>query len=95
VLIIADERTARDVYAELFRMRGYAVTIATGARAGLRALMARPRHFCIAVVAVANGALPLRRRLLRVQPRLRVHLTGRERVPFDLFAPRPRPSLLH
>jgi DNA-binding NtrC family response regulator len=93
VLIIADERIAREVYAELFSMRGYSVATANDASSGLRAVLRRPRRFAIAVVALASGAGGLRRRLLRAQPELRVHVTVREQTPFDLYAQRAHQSL--
>jgi DNA-binding response OmpR family regulator len=74
VLIVADDATARDVYAELFAMRGYSVLTAASAREGL--VRAQTRAVTIVVLALATGAAQLRKRLLARRPRLRVHVTG-------------------
>lgn len=91
VLIIADDPVAREVYAELFGMRGYAVVTAGGAREGLR--VARQRGIGIAVLAVAAGAAQLRRRLHAVRPALRVHVTGLMPLSFELLRPPARQQL--
>ena len=85
VLIIADEPTAREVYGELFAMRGYDVVLAAGARDGLRA--ARNRRIGTVVLAVSSGASQLRRQLTTLLPRVRVHVTGLMALPFDVMAP--------
>jgi DNA-binding response OmpR family regulator len=74
VLIVADDATARDVYAELFAMRGYAVMTAASAREGLVRAQARTVH--VVVLALTTGALQLRKRLLARRPRLKIHVTG-------------------
>ncbi len=74
VLIIAEEAAARAVYGELFALRGYDVTLAAGARDGLRA--ARNRRVGVVVVAMATGATQLRRKLTAMRPLLRVHVVG-------------------
>jgi CheY-like chemotaxis protein len=75
VLIVADDPVAREVYAELFASRGHVVATACGAREGI-ASVARRRDIGIAVVALATGAGPLRRRLRAIAPGLRVHVLG-------------------
>jgi DNA-binding NtrC family response regulator len=74
VLIVADDATAREVYAELFAMRGYKVVAAPNAREGLR--RARDRKIGVVVVAMANGGAQLRSKLQALRPKLRVHVTG-------------------
>jgi len=74
VLIVAEDAVARDVYAELFVMRGYSVVAAATAREGVTQL--RRRRITVAVVALATGATQLRRRLLALRPALKVHVTG-------------------
>jgi DNA-binding response OmpR family regulator len=73
-LIVAEDAVARDVYAELFVMRGYAVLTAGSAREGLS--QARRRRVAVAVLALATGTAQLRRRLRAVRPQLKVHVTG-------------------
>ena len=92
VLIIADDRAGRDVYAELFAMRGYGVVTAAGAREGLK--LARAQKVTVAVLAVANGAAQLRRRLRALRPTLRVHVTGLLPLCFDAL-PRAARQQLH
>jgi CheY-like chemotaxis protein len=74
VLIIADDPIAREVYCELFAMRGHQVEAASCARAGLLRVAQRRD---VAVVVLALNAIaavaPLRRRLQALAPRLRVH----------------------
>jgi multisubunit Na+/H+ antiporter MnhF subunit len=67
VLIIADDPIAREVYCELFAMRGHHVEAASCARAGLVRLAQRPD---VAVVVVALNAIAA------VAPRIRVHALG-------------------
>jgi DNA-binding NtrC family response regulator len=74
VLIIAEEPAAREVYGELFAMRGYDVSLAAGARDGLRA--ARDRRVGVVVLAMATGATQLRRKLTALRPFVRVHIVG-------------------
>jgi DNA-binding NtrC family response regulator len=74
VLIVAEDAVARDVYGELFAMRGYSVLMAANAREGLT--LARRRRIAVAVLALATGAAQLRRRLLTLRPSLKVHVTG-------------------
>ena len=74
VLIIADEPAAREVYGELFAMRGYDVMLAAGARDGLRA--ARDRRIAVVVLALATGATQLRRKLAALRPLVRVHVAA-------------------
>lgn len=85
MLIIADDPVAREVYAELFAMRGYIVVTAAGSRDGLA--LARRRAVTIAVLAVAAGALQLRRKLAAMRPALRVHVTGLLPLCFDMMPP--------
>lgn len=82
MLIIADDPVAREVYAELFGMRGYVVVTAVGARDGLE--RARRRAVTIAVLALAAGAAQLRRKLHAIRPTLRVHVTGLLPLCFEL-----------
>lgn len=79
MLIIADDAVAREVYAELFVMRGYDVETAASARAGL-IRVAQGRDVTTVVLALANSAsvAPLRRRLHAIAPRLKVHVLGLE-----------------
>jgi hypothetical protein len=86
VLIIADDPMAREVYAELFALRGYGVATASGARDGVRRL-ARDRGIAVAVLAVTSGAMQLRRRLHSIRPSLRVHVTGILPLACDGMAP--------
>jgi DNA-binding NtrC family response regulator len=74
VLIVADDATAREVYAELFAMRGYAVATASSAREGL--VRAQARAIAVVVLAMTSGATQLRKRLLSQRPRLKIHVTG-------------------
>ena len=91
VLIIADDRVGREVYAELFAMRGYTVVTAASSREGLR--LARTPKVTIAVLAVATGATQLRRRLHALRPALRVHVTGLLPLCIDLLSPVARQQL--
>jgi CheY-like chemotaxis protein len=88
VLIVADDPLARAVYAELFALRGYDVATACSAREGVRRL-ARDRGIAVAVLAVASGAMQLRRRLHAVRPWLRVHVTGLLPLGGDAMTPQP------
>jgi DNA-binding NtrC family response regulator len=74
VLIIADEPVAREVYGELFTLRGYDVVLARGARDGLH--LARDHRIGVVVVALAAGAPKLHRRLTELRPLVRVHVAG-------------------
>ncbi len=91
LLIIADDAVARQVYGELFVMRGYDVRTAAGGREGLR--LARNRHVTTVVVAMATGAAQLRRKLHALRPQVRVHVTGLVPLPFDLTTPMARQQL--
>ena len=91
VLIIADDPVAREVYGELFVMRGHDVVTAAGAREGLR--LARDRRITVAVVAVPSGAAQLRRKLHALRPMLRVHVTGLMALPLDVVSSTPRQQL--
>jgi CheY-like chemotaxis protein len=95
VLIIADDPIARDVYCELFAMRGHQVEAAAGARAGL-ARVAHRRDVAVVVLALRSiGAVaPLRRRLRALAPRLRVHALGVTSGGYDALMP-SRQQLLH
>ncbi len=85
VLIIAVDPLAREVYGELFAMRGYDVVTADGAREGLRC--ARDRGVATAVIALpAGGAARLRERLHAIRPTLRVHVTEMLPLPFEVMA---------
>ncbi len=81
VLIIADDPLAREVYAELFAMRGYGVVTAGCAREGLK--LARGAKVTVVVLAVDVGAAQLRRRLRAVRPLVPVHVTGLPALAFD------------
>ena len=84
VLIIADDAVAREVYAELFALRGYGVVTASTASDGLKA--ARDRTIAVAVLAVASGAAQLRRRLRAIRPTMRMHVTGMMPLCFDVMS---------
>jgi CheY-like chemotaxis protein len=88
VLIIADDPVAREVYCELFSMRGHQVEAASCARAGLLRVAQRRD---VAVVVLALSALsavgPLRRRLQALAPQLRVHALARLPGCFDALMP--------
>lgn len=91
VLIIAEDPVAREVYGELFAMRGYAVVTAAGAREGLRC--ARDRRVTTAVVALTSGGPQLRKQLHTLRPTMRVHVTGLLPLPFDIMTPLARQQL--
>jgi hypothetical protein len=91
VLIIAEDPVAREVYGELFAMRGYEVITASGARDGLRC--ARDKRVTTAVVALSAGGPQLRKQLHTLRPTLRVHVTGLLPLPFDVMAPLARQQL--
>ena len=92
VLIIAEDPVAREVYAELFAMRGWRVGTAATARQGLRS--ARDRRYSTAVVALAVGGAQLRKQLHTLRPSLRVHVTGlMSPLPFDVMTPSARQQL--
>ncbi|MCU1281899.1 MAG: hypothetical protein JWM53_5445 [bacterium] len=91
VLIIADDPVAREVYGELFLMRGHDVLTAAGAREGLR--LARDRRVTVVVLAVPSGAAQLRRKLHALRPMLRVHVTGLMALPFDVMTSTARQQL--
>jgi CheY-like chemotaxis protein len=86
---VADDATARDVYAELFAMRGYDVVTAASAGEGL--MRAQTRAVRVVVLALASGATHLRKRLLARRPRLRIHITGL----MPLWLDPPLPALRH
>lgn len=91
VLIIADDAVARQVYGELFAMRGWDVKTATSAREGLR--MARDRRIGAVVLALPTGVAQLRARIRAMRPLLRVHTTGMIPLPFDMMAPVARQQM--
>ncbi len=92
VLIIADDPLAREVYGELFAMRGYGVVTAGCAREGLE--LARGAAVTVVVLALDAGAAQLRRRLRAVRPLLRVHVSGLLPLGFELMPPiAPRQQL--
>jgi DNA-binding response OmpR family regulator len=91
ILIIADDPVAREVYGELFVMRGHDVIMAAGAREGLK--LARDRRITVAVLAVPSGAAQLRRKLHALRPMLRVHVTGLMALPFDVVSSTSRQQL--
>jgi DNA-binding NtrC family response regulator len=91
VLIIAEDPVAREVYTELFLLRGHEVVTAGCAREGLR--HARDRHIGVAIIAMTTGAAPLRRRLHALRPMLRVHVTGMRPLPLDATMPTSRQHL--
>jgi DNA-binding response OmpR family regulator len=91
VLIIADEAIARQIYGELFAMRGWDVVTARGAREGLR--LARDRRIGAVVLALPTGVAQLRARIRALRPLLRVHTTGMMPLPFDMMAPAARQQL--
>jgi len=91
VLIIADDEIARQVYGELFAMRGWDVVSACGARDGLR--LARDRRIGAVVLALPTGVAQLRARIRAMRPLLRVHTTGMVPLPFDLMAPVERQQM--
>ena len=84
VLIVTEDDVAREVYAELFAMRGYGVVTAVSARDGLE--RARHRTVATVVLALRNGAAELRRRLRTLRPHLRVHVTGLSPLCFDVMS---------
>jgi hypothetical protein len=88
---VAEDAVARDVYGELFAMRGYAVLMAATAREGVS--LARRRRVAVAVLALATGAAQLRRRLLTLRPQLRVHVTGLFPMLQELHSPLIRQQL--
>lgn len=90
VLIVADDPLAREIYAELFALRGWAVATAKSARDGVLRL-ARDRAIRVVVIAVGAGALQLRRRLRMIRPSLRVHVPGA--MPLFVESPRQRQAL--
>jgi DNA-binding NtrC family response regulator len=92
VLIIAEDGVARQVYGELFAMRGWAVVTASGAREGLR--LARDRRISVVVLSLPTGTARLREKLRSMRPQLRVHTTGMMPLPFDVMAPAARQQLL-
>jgi CheY-like chemotaxis protein len=77
VLIIADDPLAREVYGELFGMRGHRVETVSCARAGLSRLAQR-EDVSVVVLALdgAGVTAPLRRRLHELAPRAHVHVLG-------------------
>ena len=91
VLIIADDELARQIYGELFAMRGWDVVTAHGARDGLR--LARDRRIGAVVLALPTGVAQLRARIRALRPLLRVHTTGMLQLPFDVMTPAARQQL--
>jgi DNA-binding response OmpR family regulator len=91
VLIVAEDAVARDVYGELFAMRGYAVLTAANAREGLS--LARRKRVAVAVLALTSGAAQLRKRLVTLRPLLKVHVTGVIPMLHELTAARLRQQL--
>lgn len=91
VLIIAQDAVARQVYAELFALRGWDVMSAAGARDGLR--LARDRRVTAVVLSLPTGAAQLREKLRSLRPLLRVHTSGMMALPFDVPAPTRRHQL--
>jgi ActR/RegA family two-component response regulator len=91
VLIIAEDAVAREVYAELFAMRGYGVVTAIGARDGLK--RARDRAVATVVLVLQQGASQLRRKLHALRPTLRIHVTGLSPLCFDIMTPLARQQL--
>ncbi|HEX8952849.1 MAG TPA: hypothetical protein VF997_09425 [Polyangia bacterium] len=91
VLIIAEDAMARQVYGELFALRGWHVKTAAGAREGLR--LARDRRVGVVVLSLPTGAARLRDKLRALRPLLRVHATGMTPLPFDLMTPSARQQL--
>jgi hypothetical protein len=87
VLILAEDDEAREVYAELFAMRGYAVVTAASPRDGVRLARMR-RDLEVAVLLVKRGLTQLRRRLIAVRPHLRVHVPGLPAAYCDRMAAR-------
>ncbi len=94
VLIIADDPIAREVYAELFAMRGYRAVTTGGTREALELACGRDVTAVVLALAARRGsrAAQLRRRLRAVRPRLRVHVTGLPAVGLD---PVPTRQQLH
>jgi CheY-like chemotaxis protein len=88
VLIIADDPVAREVYCELFAMRGHQVEAASCPRAGLLRVAQR-RDVAVVVLALRalNAVAPLRRRLQELAPQLRVHALGMAPAYFDTMMP--------
>ena len=91
VLIIAEDAMARQVYGELFAMRGWDVVTAVGARDGLR--RARDRRVTVVVLSLPTGSARLRGKLRALRPFLRVHMTGMMPLPFDAMTPSARQQL--
>ena len=91
VLIIAEDAVAREVYGELFAMRGWDVRSAGGAREGLR--LARDRRVTVVVLSLPTGTAQLRDKLHALRPFLRVHATGVMPLPFDAMTPTARQQL--
>jgi CheY-like chemotaxis protein len=94
VLIIADDPVAREVYGELFGMRGHRVETVSCARAGLSRLAQR-KDVGVVVLALDGVGVnaPLRRRLHELAPQARVHVLG---MPLPaLFEPAPVRQQLH
>lgn len=92
VLIIAEDGIAREVYAELFALRGYEVVTASDGRSALR--LARTQRLTVAVLALSTGAAALQRKLRALRPTLRIHAAGR--LPRELDgAPRLARQRLH
>ena len=91
VLIISEDALARQVYGELFAMRGWEVVTAAGAREGLK--LARDRRIAVVVLSLPAGTAQVRDKLRALRPRLRVHTAGMMPLPFDIMAPAARQQL--
>jgi len=91
VLIISEDALARQVYGELFAMRGWEVVTAAGAREGLK--LARDRRIAVVVLSLPTGTVQVRDKLRALRPRLRVHGRGNQPLPFDIMAPAARQQL--
>jgi DNA-binding response OmpR family regulator len=91
VLIITDDAMARQIYGELFAMRGWDVMTANGAREGLR--LARDRRIGVVVLSLPTGTTQLRAKLMALRPLLRVHALGMMPLPFDVMTPAARQQL--
>ena len=91
VLIITEDALARQVYGELFAMRGWDVVTAAGAREGLK--LARDRRIAVVVLSLPTGTAQVRDKLRALRPRLRVHAAGMMPLPFDVMSPAARQQL--
>jgi hypothetical protein len=77
VLIIAEDPVAREVYRELFTMRGHDVETAACARTGILHIARRPDLGIVVLALSTLGAVgPLKRKLHSIAPSLRIHVVG-------------------